>query len=72
MQGPFSEELNVAMLNSIGAKYMVTKESAASGGFEEKVNACLKTGCKCIVIKKPDEDGISLEELKILIEKDLK
>lgn len=72
MQGPFSEELNVAMINSIKAKYLVTKESVTSGGFEEKVNSCVKTGCKCIAIRKPNEDGVTLEELKVLIEKDMK
>ena len=67
MQGPFSEELNAAMINSIGAKFVVTKESAASGGFEEKVNACLKTGTECLVLKKPEEEGITLKEFKEII-----
>lgn len=67
MQGPFSEELNAAMLNTIGAKFLVTKESAASGGFNEKVNACVKTKVKCLVLKKPEEEGITLEEFKQII-----
>ena len=64
MQGPFSEELNVAMINSIGAKYVVTKESAAFGGFEEKANACFKTAAECLVLKKPEEEGITLKRFK--------
>ena len=36
MQGPFSKELNLAMLRSIGAAWMVTKEAGRAGGFEEK------------------------------------
>lgn len=67
MQGPFSEELNVAMINFIDAKFVVTKESAASGGFEEKVNACIKTNAKCLVLKKPEEEGITLENFKNII-----
>lgn len=67
MQGPFSEELNMAMINSIGAKFLVTKESAASGGFEEKVSACIKTNAKCLVLTKPEEEGITLEEFKKII-----
>lgn len=67
MQGPFSEELNIAMINSIGAKFLVTKESAASGGFEEKVNACIKTNIKCLVLKKPEEEGITLDNFKQMI-----
>lgn len=62
MQGPFSQELNIAMINSIGAKLLVTKESALSGGFKEKVEACIKTNVKCLVLKKPEEEGISLEK----------
>jgi len=67
MQGPFSEELNIAMINSVGAKFLITKESAVSGGFNEKVNACNKTYSKCLVLNKPDEEGITLESFKQLI-----
>ena len=67
MQGPFSEELNAAMINFIGAKFLVTKESAATGGFNEKVNACTKTNAKCLVLKKPVEEGITFENFKQII-----
>ncbi|MFA9422582.1 MAG: precorrin-6A reductase [Sedimentibacter sp.] len=63
MQGPFSEELNIALINAVGAKYLVTKESSSSGGFIEKVNSCMKTKAECLVIKRPDEDGLTLEEI---------
>lgn len=63
MQGPFSEELNIAMIDSIKVKYVVTKESAASGGFEEKINACIKTNAECLVLKKPDEEGMTMESI---------
>lgn len=63
MQGPFSEELNAAMIRSIDAKYVVTKESADSGGFDEKVRACSSTGAECLVIKKPSEEGYTIEEI---------
>ena len=36
MQGPFSEEMNTAMLRAIGAKWLVTKDGGAAGGFAEK------------------------------------
>ncbi len=67
MQGPFSEELNTAMINSVGARFVVTKESSSSGGFEEKASACAKTGAECLVLKKPYEEGITLEKFKELI-----
>ncbi|MDF2677431.1 MAG: precorrin-6x reductase [Bacillota bacterium] len=63
MQGPISEELNIAMINAIKAKYVVTKESAASGGFDEKVNACIKTNTECLVIRKPEEKGMTVIEI---------
>jgi precorrin-6x reductase len=55
------------MINSIGAEVLVTKESALSGGFEEKAEACIKTNVKCLVLKKPEEEGISLEEFEGMI-----
>ena len=36
MQGPFSVEMNVAMLHAVGAAWMVTKESGTAGGFEKR------------------------------------
>lgn len=39
MQGPFSEELNLAMLRQIRARWLVTKASGAAGGFQEKLAA---------------------------------
>ena len=70
MQGPFSEELNYAMLKQIDAKYLVTKESGKAGGYLEKIDACIRAGAKAIVIGRPtDEEGISYSEcLKLLIE----
>ncbi len=60
MQGPFSEELNTAMLRQIGASYMVTKETGKSGGFGAKLAAARKAGVKVIVIGRPvREEGLS-------------
>lgn len=63
MQGPFTEELNTAIIRSIGAGYVVTKESSGSGGLKEKADACSKTGAECLVLKKVDEDGLTLKEI---------
>lgn len=61
MQGPFSEALNYAMLEQINAKYLVTKESGAAGGFEEKIRAAQRVGVQAIIIRRPcKEEGISL------------
>ncbi len=57
MQGPFSVEMNVATLVSIGAKYLVTKASGSSGGFEEKLEAARRAGAKCVVIGRPAQQA---------------
>ena len=64
MQGPYSEELNLAMLKHINAAYFVTKESGGAGGFEEKKKAAQKAGAELIVIARPKEEGKSLQEVK--------
>lgn len=46
MQGPFSMDMNVAMLQSFHAEWMVTKESGRNGGFEEKLRQ-QKGRCPC-------------------------
>lgn len=66
MQGPYSEELNLAMLKHINAAYFVTKESGGAGGFEEKKKAAQKAGAELIVIARPKEEGKSLQEVKNL------
>lgn len=62
MQGPFSRELNVALLKSTGAKWLVTKESGKAGGFEEKEAAAAEAGAGLVVIGRPVESGVSLAE----------
>ena len=56
MQGPFSKELNIAMLKKFGSKFMVTKDSGTVGGFEEKVEAAQAAGAKLIVIGRASEE----------------
>lgn len=55
MQGPFSSELNAAMLKSIGADFLVTKDGGTSGGFKEKVEAVEALGKMLLVIGRPEE-----------------
>ena len=71
MQGPFSKELNLAMLRSIGAAWMVTKEAGRAGGFEEKMTAAKEAGVKVVLIGRPQEQaGLSIEEgMKLLAER---
>ena len=62
MQGPFTEDLNVAMLRQAQASWMVTKESGNAGGFLEKLRAAKKAGAKLVVIKRPGERSEEIAE----------
>ena len=63
MQGPFSVDMNVAMLKSVGAKYLVTKDSGTAGGFDEKVTAARTAGATLLVIGRPPQrEGLTLPE----------
>ena len=72
MQGPFSEELNTALLKQFGARWMVTKEAGKNGGYEEKIRAARNAGAKVVLIGRPvKESGLSLEEvIRTLIQKE--
>lgn len=69
MQGPFSKELNIAMLHDTNAKYFVTKESGKAGGFAEKAEAARETRVTLVVIGRPKEEGMSFGEVVSYIEK---
>jgi precorrin-6x reductase len=59
MQGPFSRELNAALIRQYGIKFLVTKDGGAEGGFPEKAAAAGETGAVLIVLRRPEEDGES-------------
>lgn len=70
MQGPFSQELNVALIKQSDIGVLVTKESGKSGGFEEKISAAEQTATDVIVIKRPrQEDGKKLYEAEAELKK---
>lgn len=69
-QGPFSEETNLAELRAVGAKYIVTKSSGKSGGFEEKISAAKKAGATAVIIGKPAQgEGLTFDEAVAVLEK---
>lgn len=63
-QGPFSEDLNVAMLKQMDAKYLVTKDSGDAGGFGEKVRAARRAGATLVVIDRPEERGLDFRQVQ--------
>lgn len=63
MQGPFSRELNAAMIRQLHTRWLVTKESGAAGGFQEKCLAARDTGSGLVIIGRPRrEEGVTLAE----------
>lgn len=69
MQGPFTAEMNAAMLKSIGADFLVTKDGGTSGGFKEKVEAAEELGKELLVIGRPEEkEGKTVTETISLLE----
>ncbi|MBC8585078.1 precorrin-6A reductase [Youxingia wuxianensis] len=71
MQGPFSQEMNLAMLRQIHAAYLVTKESGDAGGFLEKITAAKTAGAVPIVVGRPaPQEGYTYEEILELLRAD--
>ena len=72
MQGPFSAELNLAMLREFQIRFLVTKEAGSTGGFPEKCEAAEKAGAVLVVIGRPEErEGFSEEELYAYLKQEL-
>ena len=64
VQGPFSVEMNLAMLRSVSARWMITKDGGAAGGFAEKVSAARQAGVRLVVLgRPPQQNGHSQEEV---------
>ncbi len=53
MQGPFSKDINKAMLEMTRSKVMITKDSGDSGGFMEKLESCIELNVKMIIVQRP-------------------
>ena len=63
MQGPFSVDMNAAMLKAIRAQWLVTKDSGDSGGYMDKLKAAKLAGARCVVIGRPGQaDGKTFAE----------
>ncbi len=67
MFGPFSQRMNEAMLEQYRISYLVTKEAGRNGGFEEKMQAAKRCGVKAIVIRRPEDSGVTVEEAAVMM-----
>lgn len=63
MQGPFSEQMNVEMFRQTDAKILITKDGGKTGGYGEKIAAARQLGMQVIVLKRPEEEGLSYEQV---------
>lgn len=63
MQGPYSVELNTALLHQFAIRYLVTKDGGAPGGFAEKLEAAKACDVQVIVVRRPQDTGESYETI---------
>ena len=68
MQGPFSEEMNRALLQQTKAAWLVTKDTGITGGFPEKVRAARSLGVRLVIIRRPEESGLDYESVLQVLE----
>jgi len=62
MQGPFSQEMNEALIKMTNASILVTKDGGPAGGAREKINAAAAAGATVILVRRKDEyAGCSVE-----------
>ena len=63
LQGPFTMEMNVAMLRQYDIRFLVSKDGGAAGGFPEKREAARRTGATLILVGRPSDRGIGMAAL---------
>ena len=63
MQGPFSLDLNRVILEQFNIQWLVTKDGGAVGGFMEKAKACEYCGARLIVLRRPRENGETVDSI---------
>ena len=54
MQGPFTENMNIAMMEQFNIKYLITKKTGDTGGEREKVSACDKLDVEIVYLEKKE------------------
>ena len=62
MKGPFTRAINVATLEMTRARVLVTKDGGVAGGFEEKLSAAKELGVDVLLIRRPEETGMTVAE----------
>ncbi|MBR4759307.1 MAG: precorrin-6y C5,15-methyltransferase (decarboxylating) subunit CbiE, partial [Lachnospiraceae bacterium] len=63
MHGPFTKELNEAVMEQYEIRHLITKDGGVSGGFPEKIEAARNAGVSVHVITRPAvEEGVSVSK----------
>ena len=55
--------MNEAMLAQYNIRYLVTKDGGSPGGLQEKLDAARNQGVQVLLIGRPQEDGLPLEDM---------
>ena len=64
MQGPFTKEMNLALIHQFGFRHLVTKASGSGSGFVEKAEAAAEAEIEFHVIGAPvSEEGLSFSKV---------
>ena len=63
MQGPFTQEMNVATLRQIEAGAVLTKETGKVGGFDAKLAAAKEVGIPIVVVRNPERESKNTDRL---------
>ena len=71
MQGPFSLEMNTATLRQFDISVLLTKLTGQAGGFGEKAQAAQNCGVRLVVIERPEDSGLSYDEILTLFKERL-
>lgn len=61
LQGPFTQEMNEAMIRQYHIRFLVTKDGGRAGGFGEKAAAAAAAGAKLVLLRRPEEDGLDYD-----------
>ncbi len=64
---PFSVEDNKKLIYQYDIRFLVTKDSGKTGGFDNKLQSAKECDIECLVICRPKDNGISLLEVQKLL-----
>lgn len=68
LRGPFGYELNLALFRHYRADVLVTKESGAEGGQDQKIQAAASLQMPVVLVRRPPEPAEALDNTGMVIE----